>query len=117
MQLDIGDHISIGAAIGTVLTLLRVAEKFLERMLEARKLTKNGNGKAAIVVVQLDPIVSQQIVETHGAVMKIDDVLSVRDENGAPMCYAPRAILGRIEVSGRKVEEKVDELRAIVKAR
>lgn len=107
MQLDFSDHVGIGAAIGGVLTALRLLERLAEKMLDGK--SKNGI-VSKVVVVQLDPEVSRQIVETHGTVVKIEDVVSVRDENGAPMVYAPRAIMGRIE-------EKVDRLVVAVKAR
>lgn len=101
MQLDLSDHLAFGGIITTCLTVLRVAERYFLRHMEQKKSGSNGVPKT--VIVQLDPEVSRMIRETHENSDKLVEVVSVHDANGAPMVYAPRAILGRMD-------EKLDKL-------
>jgi hypothetical protein len=89
------------ALIMLAVALVKIVDKLVDWV--GKKMNgRNGHHKT---VVQLDAEMSRIIHETHLRTSATSDIVSVKDQSGAPMVYTPRSL---VEDSRKTVEHMRD---------
>lgn len=100
------DDTTVAALIGLMWGLVKIIEKGVNWAISKKK------GHVASAIVQLDPQASAALVQILARVEKIEETVSVKDQDGIPLIYFPRSLEERIHDNFSEIKAELYRLRS-----